>query len=216
MTAIPAITIEREYGSGGGAVGRRLAASLAVPYYGKDLMAEAAVQAGISPKEAFKLEEESGGPLARMVSSAFMMIPGVDPEADYLYEIQSELIRERARSGPAVFIGRLAQDALKESGLDYIRVFITRPLEARVNQIEKLENLSPKKAAKLVKEFDQRREARARYYGQRRWGDAREYDLTLNSADLGEDGCIEVIKKYLELRARRRRARGIKTRQPGE
>ena len=214
MTLLPAITIEREYGSGGGAVGRRLARTLDIPCYGVDLLEEAAVMAGITPREAYRLEEQSAAPLSRFISGAFQVIPGIDPEADYLYEIQAELIRSRAQARPAVFIGRLAPDALKDSDLDYIRIFITRPFDNRVNQIEKLNNLSPERARAEIKRIDGMREARVKYHSGRRWGDSREYDLTLNSDDLGEDGCIQVIKTYLLLRGKRRKARGIRTVRP--
>lgn len=208
MNPIPAIAIEREYGAGGGEVARRLSQKLNIPIYGKDLLEEAAVLANITPREAYQLEEGFAGKVASFISRAFQMIPGVDPEEDYLYQIQAELIRSRSQARPAVFLGRLAQDALKGTGLDYIRIFITRPKEDRIYQVMKKKGLSAEQAEELIDKVDQNRTRRVLHHADRDWGSSENYDLVLNSEELGIDGCVEVIETFVNTRARRRKARG--------
>lgn len=209
MKSVPAITIEREYGAGGGEIGRRLAKKLSVPVYGKDILEEAAALAGITPREAYQLEASESGSLARFIFGAFQLIPGVDAEEDYVHDLQAELIRSRAQAQPAVFVGRLAQDALKDTGLDYIRIFVTRPLEERIYQIEKLKDLPQDKAAQLIHQVDQSRRNRAKHHSGREWGRAQDYDLVINSGELGTDGSVAVIERFLEERDKRRSSRGI-------
>ncbi len=200
------ITVERQFGSSGGSIGRKLAARLDVPYYDRQLINEAAEIAGITPREAYRLEENLSGGLNRIIAGAFKFLPGIDPEADYFNEIQMEVIRRKAACGSSIFIGRTAQDALTD--LDPLKIYIFRPLSERIHQIQKLENVSAETALELIRNKDKQRAVRVEYFFRRKWGDAAEYDLCLNSGALGEEGCVEVITDFINHYSRRQRARG--------
>mgnify|MGYP006330956025 CR=1 FL=1 len=56
-----------------------------------------------------------------------------------------------------------------------------------------------KEADKKIRKIDKHRSEHYHYYTCRDWDNARNYDLCLNSADLGFEGCVEAIKSYIEV-----------------
>ena len=58
---------------------------------------------------------------------------------------------------------------------------------------------SQKEVAKYIRTEDKRRSSYYRYYTGEDWRDVAGYDLSLDSEALGEDGCVEVIKRAIPL-----------------
>ena len=65
---------------------------------------------------------------------------------------------------------------------------------------EKLYELTDSKAADMIQKTDKRRASYYNYYSSKKWGEAKSYDLCIDSGELGIDGCIELIIKYIELK----------------
>lgn len=61
-------------------------------------------------------------------------------------------------------------------------------------------NLSDNKAADMIQKTDKRRASYYNYYSSKKWGEAKSYDLCLDSGQLGIDGSIDLILKYIELK----------------
>ena len=59
---------------------------------------------------------------------------------------------------------------------------------------------SGKDIDKYIQKTDKSRSDYYRYYTGQEWTDARNYDLCLNSEKLGDDGCVEAIKRYMQVR----------------
>ena len=81
-----------------------------------------------------------------------------------------------------------------------LRVFIHAPLEARLARVASYSLAwSHREVARHIRVEDHRRAAYYRYYTGEEWRDAAGYDLSLDSDRLGEDGCVELIRKALPL-----------------
>ena len=80
------------------------------------------------------------------------------------------------------------------------KVFIKAPKEARIERVKKLYDLSESKAADLIHKNDKRRASYYNYYTSKKWGEAKSYDLCIDSSKLGTTGCIELIKNYIEIK----------------
>ena len=61
-------------------------------------------------------------------------------------------------------------------------------------------SLSKSELEKKIKRIDKRRADYYKYFTGREWNTAQNYDLCLNSQQLGYDKCIEIVKNYLEVR----------------
>ena len=66
-------------------------------------------------------------------------------------------------------------------------------MDARVRRIARIYDLTDAKAKDLIKKTDKRRSSYYNYYSNKKWGDSRNYHLTLDSSVLGIDGCVDMI-----------------------
>ena len=205
------ITISRQFGSGGRNIAKQLAKILDIPFYDQELIVEGAKESGLDPDMVKVLEETSGSGLLysftpnTVFGGAFS--PVVDlPMTDKVFLAQSEAIRKFAQEGSCVIVGRCANYVLRDFP-DVLNVFIHRDFEERVNQTSKLFDLNKKKSLELVKKTDKQRASYYSYYTDNHWGLAENYDLSLDSGKLGEDGSVFIIKSFLEKMELRNKSR---------
>lgn len=199
------ITIARQYGSGGKTVGKMLAKRLDIPYYDRDIITMASEDSGVN---AVLFSDERLKPdLAHRLRSRFSGGEPVSPEDrkftrdDNLFRYQEKIIRRLADEGPCVIIGRCADHILRERR-DVVRVFVHAPDDFCLREAMKVDSLPERDVIRKTIEIDDYRAKYYKYYTGQEWKDARNYDLSLNSAALGFDGTMEAILAYLEVRSR--------------
>jgi cytidylate kinase len=190
--AIPVITISREYGSGGRAIGERLAKELDIPFYNKELILMSAKESGLSEEYIKKTEQ--------MKSTSFLygLYMGAQqlPMNDQIFLIQSKIIRRVAEEGPCVIVGRCADYVLRERK-DLLSVFIHAPIEYRAQRAKEKYEKSANNMVDFVKKKDKQRASFYNYFSQNKWGDARHYHLAISST-YGVDYAVEVLKHAAE------------------
>ena len=97
-----------------------------------------------------------------------------------------------AAAGSCVIVGRCADYVLREKA-DCLTVFIHASLEKRAERIVKEYGETDESPEDRVKDKDKRRESYYRFYTDMKFGDARHYDLCLDSGELGLDKCVDII-----------------------
>ncbi len=196
--------IGRQFGSGGRAVGRKLAERLGIPYFDKELLSIAARDSGLSESLFSNADEKPASSLLYSIAMGnYPMATGAlgfneMPLNDQLFLIQSNTIKKIAEKGSCVIIGRCADFVLRDNP-DAISIFIHAPLSARVERAVNVYEIDRDKAEDICLKNDKTRANFYNYYSDTKWGMCRTYDLSLDSASLGIDGCIEMILKYTEL-----------------
>ena len=194
------ITISREFGSGGRTIGRQLADRLGYRFYDRELVDEVAKRSGFSPE----FIEENGEYANAKSSLLFYLATARQYTAenlstnDQLYVFQAKLIEELAESGRCVIVGRCADYILRER-TDCLHVFICADMESRAKRIVERYGENKKSPEKRLNEKDQKRKVYYRNYTGRLWGQAQNYDLCLNTAELGFEKCVRVIKEYMKI-----------------
>lgn len=191
------ICIDREFGSGGRHIGKRVAEILGIPYYDKELIEIAAKSSGYS-KQFFEDNDEqpTNSFLYSLSIGAYSFnnsLTGIAqmPITDKVFQIESDIIRETASKGSCVIVGRCAGNVLKD--IDGVfTVFVHADLDYRVARVAEFENISKEKASDLVKKTDKKRAGYHNMYSDLRWGDAKAYDLCINGA-LGIDESAGLI-----------------------
>ena len=114
-----------------------------------------------------------------------------------LFSFQAKIIKELADTESCIILGRCA-NYLMAGRPNVLRVFIHAPIEARQERVASYSLAwSQREVSKHIRVEDKRRSAYYRYYTGEEWRDAAGYDLCLDSAALGEDGCVERIIKLL-------------------
>ena len=192
------ITIGRQFGSGGRGVAKILSEKYGIPLYDKELINRVSRETGIC-NEVFSTCDEctnnypnssllGGWSLSTLFSTTNRdMLSG-----DSLFAMQSETIRRIASEGPCVIVGRRADQILKDRE-NLFRVFITAPLNARVQHVMEREGLSEQESREKILRVDKER---ARYYDAfalAKWGGADNYDLCVDTTKVGMQRTVDMI-----------------------
>lgn len=198
------ITIARGYGSGGKTIGKMLAEKLNVSYYNREILRMASDESGIHERLFSQADERVKPSLLRPSKNVYkgeLLPPESDDfvSDDNLFNYQAKIIKGLAEKESCVIVGRCADFVLKGRS-NVIRVFVHAPFESCVATVMELYGMSRREAEKVITSTDKHRSAYYKYYTGREWNDARNYDLCLNSAELGFEKCVEIVSSYLQIR----------------
>ncbi len=201
------ITISRQYGSGGRFIAKLLAEKLGVPFYDNDLITLAAKKSGFS-EEIFKKAEQMSTHSFLYSLSMFGTAEGLYglPLGDQVYLAQSDVIKKVASEGPCVIVGRCSDYVLKDFD-NVINFFIYSDEKSKAKRVVEYYSIEPSKAEEEIKKRDKKRAAYYNYYTSQRWGDAQNYNLSLNSDSVGVDAAVGILADYVEFYEK---ANGIK------
>lgn len=199
------VTIGREYGSGGHEIGMKLAQELGVKCYDKELLKLASKESGIC-EELFSNHDEkpTNSLLYSLVMDTYSLGYSsptfVDMPINHkVFLAQFDAIKHLAEKENCVIVGRCADYALEEDK-SAIKVFIKAPLEKRIQRIVRLYDISESKAKDTIQKADKSRASYYNYYSSKKWGDAKSYDLCIDSSILGIEGTVELIKNYINIK----------------
>lgn len=194
------ITISREFGSGGRTIGHKVADALGIPFYDKELVDQIALESGFAPKYVEEHGEHSPGKSFFSYAFAPQGVPGVMnglSSADFLWNIQCNVILQLAEKGPCVIVGRNADYILKDRK-DALHAYIHADLSFRADRIVRLYGESEKSPEARLQEKDKRRRVNYQHYTGRTWGAAQNYDICLNSSVLGVDACADILLNIIK------------------
>lgn len=195
------ITIGRQFGSGGHELGEKLAARLGIPFYDRQLLADAAQRSGLTKDMIESLDEK---PTSSFLYSLSVGGYGANsqvqlPLGNQVFLAISGAIREAAEKGSCVIVGRCAEYVLADNP-QLLRVFVHADRAAKIERICRMKGLKEKDAAVLMQRTDKKRAGYHDFYSDEKWGVAATYDLTVNSGKLGIDAAVEMIAAYVENR----------------
>ena len=198
-------TIGREFGSGGKAVGEALANRLGIKLYDKELLQQAAKDSGFC-EEIFENHDErpTNSFLYSLVMDTYSMGYSSSAFADMpinhkVFLAQFNAIKEIAKEGPCVMVGRCADYALAENP-NLVSVFVHAPLESRIRRIAAKYDLTDSKAKDSILKTDKKRASYYNYYSNKKWGDAASYQLCIDSSACGIEGSVEAILNFVAIK----------------
>jgi cytidylate kinase len=197
-------TIGREFGSGGKVIGEKLAETLGIKLYDKELLQQAAKDSGFC-QEIFENHDEkpTNSFLYSLVMDTYSAgnyssAPFLDMPLNHkIFLAQFDSIKKIAQQESCVIVGRCADYALADEP-DCMNIFVHANLDDRIKWISKRMNITESKAKDQIQKNDKPRASYYNYYTSKKWGDSRSYDLTLNTSKLTTDQCVELIIKYRE------------------
>jgi len=194
------ITIGRSFGSGGREIGIQLAKRLNIPFFDKELLRKAAEKSGLCEKIFENFDERPKSLLYSIAMDSYMFsLPGSgasDSLEQQVYLATFDTIRHIALQGPCVIIGRCADYALEDFP-SKLRLFISAPLEQRIETVMTRENLPKEKAKAMIVKTDKRRASYYEYYSFQKWGNVESYDFIMDSSFFGYDGTADLIEKIV-------------------
>lgn len=199
------ITISREYGSGGRIIGELLAKKLNVPFYDKEIIDRSVEESGFSREviEGAELKAKSG--FAYNLATALNFNEGFGGSLsvnDRLFLAQFEAVRKIGESGEGVIVGRCADYVLRELP-GVTNVFIYAELEDRIERAVKKYNDSPEKVKDIIADYDKARKNYYDYHTGLKWGDYKNYNLSINTSYITEEKAADLIAEYIKSRTYR-------------
>lgn len=193
------VTIDREYGSGGHEVGKRLAEKLGIRFFDEELIERAAAVTGYH--EDYIRNNDERAPEYSIPS----LFSGFDNyQSSPFARIQEEefrIIREIAAEGSCVIVGRAADYIL--SSERHVSIFLFAPIEDRIRRKLKVTEDLPDtdydeySMEKHVKQVDKQRRKYYEFYTDNKWGGRDVYDLLINTSRAGIDGAVDIIAAYI-------------------
>ncbi|MDD6291824.1 MAG: cytidylate kinase-like family protein [Lachnospiraceae bacterium] len=184
------ICISRSHGSAGTDIGFALSESLRINYY------DEAVLNQILERRDVK-EFGADGPK----TNDFSRYHGLSKQ-DAMFFRQSALICELAKQEDMIVMGRCADVVLTGQHIPHISIYITAPFAIRVRRMMEVKNMDLKQAINMIRKMDHKHQDYYHAYTGRRWGDAINYDLCINSACYGIEESVELIERLINRQAK--------------
>lgn len=193
------IAIGRQFGSGGHDIGKVLAEKLGYDFYDAEIIQMTAGTTGYTPEFVKKNEEiMTNSLLYDLVNQMYLNTDRQDEAPkDKIFEAECQVVRNLAKKGNCVIVGRCADYVLRNSG-NCLKVFFSAPLVSRIRRVAQRQNISEGEAKATVQKNEKLRADNYRYYTHRMWGAAGNFDLSLNT-DLGEEFIENCIRSAMKL-----------------
>lgn len=198
------ITIARENGSGGRAIGEALARQLGIPFYSRSILRMAADDSGINEQLFAKAEDNFKNSLLFRVAKDAYNGEVIPPDSDNfvsnenLFRYQAKVMLALAENESCVMIGRCADFILRDRP-NVLRVFIHAPEEVRVRTLMQRHSISEAEAHKQMRKVDKRRADYYRAFTGSDWRDAGHYDICFDSDHMGQDKIIRFLTGYMKV-----------------
>ena len=192
------ITLDREYGSGGGVIADKLASRLGWKLWDQLLTDEIARRMDCDCRDVEKHEEKRDPAFYRLLKS-FMRgsfegslnarrLKMVD--TDCVREVVQQILPNIADEGNCVIVGRGSAYYLS-TRLDAFHVFIYAPFEERVRRLRST-GKTEKESIELAETVDRERADFVKQYFDIEWPDRHRFHLMVNSG-MGEDAAVGII-----------------------
>lgn len=200
--AFSIITISREFGTGARFIGREVAALLGYGYYDRALIEMAAEKSGLSEEFIERTEEKASNSFLYNLATAAYIANDMStqysvPVNDRAFMVQSDVIRDIARTGNGVIVGRCADYVLKDHPA-LLRVFVYANKEDRLNRIINEYGQDAKTAESVLSKIDKGRANYHKFYTGTNWRSMDNYDLCINTSVVGIQGAVNAIRGAAE------------------
>ena len=191
------ICVGREFGSGGHEIAKRLAQNLQIDFWDKELLDQVIEQSSLPAEKLAAVDEKKANPWLHRVwyDQNDKELRG-KPANEILFILQSRLILEQAQKGSCIFVGRFADQVLRQNDVEHISLFVAAPFEKRVERKCALTGMDAKAMSSLIKKTDAQRRDYYNHHTGRSWGSISNYDVCINSASLGIDRTALALTEF--------------------
>jgi cytidylate kinase len=198
------VTLEREYGSGGGAIAAELAHRLGWKLWDNQLTCEIAKRAQVTESAVALCDERVDGRLYRLAKTFWRgsyersvhLAASTAFDTDRMVTMVEEIMGTIAEEGDAVIVGRGAPFFLRERA-DTFRVFTYAPHDEKIRRVLAT-GKGRDEAEDLVNNVDKERIAYVKHYFNADWPTRSLYHLMINTA-IGDEKVIATILNSMEM-----------------
>ena len=195
------ITINRELGSGGRTVGRKLAEKLGVEYFDKAVIKALEERYNLSAEQIEQLKGQETGWWAEFkrkmtFSDTEYDLNRTDIETEDVFRAETEILKALAKDQSCVIAGRTAFYMFRENP-NHLSVLIQASMPCRMARVAREQNMSKEEARMVIDKVDTMRENYVKEFtGSSRY-DSRNYHLVINMDEIDEDAAVDLILAYI-------------------
>ena len=195
------ITINRELGSGGRTVGRKLAEQLGIAYYDKAVIKALQERYNLSAEQIEHIKGQEQGWWAEFkrkmtFSESEYELNQIGIETEDIFRAEVEILKAIAKNESCVIAGRSAFYIFRDNP-NHLSIFIQASMPCRVARVAREQNMSREEARMTIEKVDQMRENYINEQTGLSRYDTRNYQLVLNMDELTEDAAVDVIMAYI-------------------
>jgi len=196
------ITISRQLGCGGAAIGQQVAEKLNIRYVDREIISRAAQRLSVVEKEIDEKDEKiqsfwkSFFQLNALASDAPLPPDMRITTTGEIFKVESDIIQHIAREQAAVIIGRCGYYILKDHP-NVITVYLHADKAYRVDRIARQTGMTDKEALEMIEKNDKERGNYIETFTGSKWHDARHFDLCIDTGKTGVDNAVELILNYV-------------------
>ena len=221
------ITINRELGSGGRTVGRKLAEKLGVQFYDKALINALEEKYNLSVEEIEKLKGQSHtwwAELKRAFTASdpsmnysqmkaaidikrqngeIPMLPdfeNAEPTTEDMFLAEVEILKSIAREESCIVAGRSGFYVFRDHP-NHLSILIQASMPFRIERVMRKQNISEKEARKTIEKVDKMRENYVKEYTKTSRYVTRNYDLVISADGKSEDEIANLILNYIGVKS---------------
>ncbi len=199
------ITINRELGSGGRTIGRKLAERLDVKYYDKALVKELTKKFDLSVEKLEKVKSSKFNWWNELKESYYILCTGAEnvnanlavPTTYNIFKVESQFLEKLAEEDSCVIAGRSGFFIFRHHP-NSLKIFIQSTMEKRIQRVMEKQHLSEQEAKAVIEKVDKGREKYTQEFSGTSRYDTRNYDLVLNTADMTDDDAVDLILEYIK------------------
>ncbi len=195
------ITINRELGSGGRTVGRKLAEKLGVAFYDKALIKALQERYNLSVEQIERLKGREKGWWAEFkrkmsFSEVEYQLDQTGIESESVFRAETEILKAIAQDESCVIAGRSGFYIFREHP-NHLSIFLQASMLSRVDRVSREQNMTKGEARMTIDKVDRMRENYISEFTHSSRYDTRNYQLVLSMDELTEDAAVEVIMNYI-------------------
>lgn len=189
------ISVSREFGSGGHEIAEKLAEMFNIKLYDKNILQNIADIKNVDVTNYEKYDE-----VPRNVIFSRKVKGLSNSMEENIAQMQFRYLEKKADEGESfVVVGRCAETMLKYHPA-LVSIFVLSDWDAKVERVMRIYGLTRGEAESYIYRKDRKRKDYHNYYCKIKWGDSRNYDLSVNSSKLGEEETAKMLADYINKR----------------
>ncbi len=187
------ISVGREFGSGGHEIAQKLAEHYGIDLLDHNLLDEIAAERGLDVENLRHLDEKHKNVVFSRTVKGFSSSP-----EENVSLLQFDYLQKKAKAGDSfVVVGRCSENVLKKFDC-MISIFVLGDKQKKLERIMELYHLEESVAQKFIMEKDMKRKRYHNSYCEGKWGDSRNYDISVNSSRLGVEETVAVLVDFID------------------
>lgn len=191
------ITISREFGSGGRELGKRLAEMMGIAYYDTEIITEISKLTNLDENYISNISEKGVPSFNFHFGHTFGT--SINQTAMDVVVAQHKVIKELAKKGDCVIVGRCADKILQDQ--NPFRIFVYADMEYKIVRCREKNpqdaELDDDKIAKKIKSVDLGRKRMYEFLCGGVWGDMKQHDLCINTSGVSIKDVVPSVYDYI-------------------